>query len=727
MNRRTPFLLVSILALAALLPTLRAPALGLGTPNGSTADERWAVSDVSIVDVENGVLLPHRTVLISGEKIEMIAPAGEAAIPGGTREVSGEGLYLLPGLFDSHVHYIDPNTFGRLFVANGVTCVRDMGGFTEGILQTRDALAAKEMIGPEMKATGAIIDGTPPIWPFSEACETAEDGRAAVKKLAERGVDQIKVYSRLKSEPYRAIVDEAHQRGLKVVGHIPWEVSLEDALEIGQDSSEHLDGWGGVIARLAGKGSPEEGANSFQERLRAWRHYPEIDRPTLRKFLAEVRESGMHFCPTIIVIDRIGRMGDPELKEDPLIGFVPDSLKSFWEGGRYQGISSLKHRVLAMQDLVKEMHLAGIPILCGTDLGNPYLVAGFSLHEEMRLLQEGGLPPAAVLRAATIVPARFLGVDDRLGSVAEGKTASFLLCRRDPLQDVRAASEIAGVSQRGRYYDRAALDGLLAEVRESVKATAPTEGVEVDLSLPGEVLHRGRYAYEFQGRDGGQEDFVITETEDGYHIKARSQPRGGMMAPSVITYHTDRNFGFRSAEWRLMGENRIEANYSIEGKTLRAAATRNGQELPAQTIDLDEDSVVVGPAYALVFVSLRAFPLKVGESKEYSTVAFGWPSWRCTVSRSTLRRHEDTTITHGGEEIPARYYTQRGETPMGVFESELWAGADGRLIRAKVRMAFGTIEVRLAEPESSEGQGGAEASPREDPDEKQSKKKGKVY
>jgi imidazolonepropionase-like amidohydrolase len=199
-----------------------------------------AILNVTVIDTEKGVATPGRVVLMEGEKITAVADAASVRLDGSIAKIDGTGLFAYPGLIDSHVHYVDAGTYGPLFIAHGVTAVRDMGGPTGATIALRDRLNSGKELGPRMKATGAIVDGKPPVWPFSEACDTPEEGRAAVRKLKEAGVDYIKVYSRLKPEVYRAILDEAKAVGLKAVGHVPQSVTIPDAVVAGQYTNEHM-------------------------------------------------------------------------------------------------------------------------------------------------------------------------------------------------------------------------------------------------------------------------------------------------------------------------------------------------------------------------------------------------------------------------------------------------------------------------------------------------------
>jgi imidazolonepropionase-like amidohydrolase len=218
---------------------------------------------VAVVDVEHGIILPDQTVIIEDGLIQAIGPRAELSTPRGSHVIDGRGLYLMPGLVDAHVHFFDPPVFGRAMIANGVLLVRDMGQPTEQVLELRAALNRGEMLGPEMVATGSMLDGYPPLIPaISLGLRTPEAGRDAVRQQTAAGVDEIKVYSRLDKDVFLAIVDQAQQAGLKVVGHVPDAITIEDAAAAGIHRGRPFAPSAGIAARGAH-------ARPFRDRSRA--------------------------------------------------------------------------------------------------------------------------------------------------------------------------------------------------------------------------------------------------------------------------------------------------------------------------------------------------------------------------------------------------------------------------------------------------------------------------
>ncbi len=426
----------------------------------------YVILDVSIVDVEKGCVLPGQTVLIQGERIVRIGTQDAVEIPPDAEVVPGQGLYLMPGLADAHAHYFDASIFGRLMVANGVLLVRDMGMPTEYSLGLRDQLNRGEILGPEMVTTGAILDGDPPLIPLiSIGAKTPEDGRAAVRRQVEAGVDMIKVYSSLKKETFLAIADEAQKLGRKVVGHVPEEIYIEDAAAAGLCSSEHFFGFEKVIARLLGEPLRFAYAGMGADAgyfLRLGEAHPDDLLLAYQRLCA----SGLTICPTVVVFKVGTQMA--AIKAGHLQGseYVSPAILSVWSS-LWSSQSDLPDFIWkTWAQMVVGLNRAGVPLMVGTDLMVPGILPGISVHEEMVIWQEAGIPPAEVLRGATTVPVHFMGLGDRLGTVTEGKQASMLLVRGNPLEDIRNAQQVEGVFLRGRYLSRGDLDRLLDEAKE---------------------------------------------------------------------------------------------------------------------------------------------------------------------------------------------------------------------------------------------------------------------
>lgn len=656
----------------------------------------FAIADVAIVDVEAGRLLENQTVVLRNDRIEAIGPAADVTAPDGARTIDGRGKYLIPGLFDAHVHYIAEDFFGPMLVAHGVTFVREMGNWTESILPLRDRLNAGDALGPRMIATGAIIDGDPPVWPFSERCSTPEQGREAVARLAEAGVDQIKVYSRLKADVYNAIVEEAHARNLMAVGHIPHDITVEQAIAAGQRSCEHFERFPELIARLAGK---ELETEPFWKQYAGWGYLPDVDRDGLAKVLADTKAAGMVHCPTLVAFDGYRIASDKDQPRPAMIDLVPAAMIAQWDqmgGGRMADAFTLM--IQRAPELLLEMHNAGVELVCGSDLANPYLIPGQSLHLEMVKFQKAGIPAAEVLRYATIKPARFCGVDDRLGTVAVGKSASLVLLNANPLDDVANVTGIDGVFHQGRYFSRADLDQMLDKLRREVSAPTTAPAAEsVDLKLPGEVVRRGRYKTTFNNMPSGVEDFVIARTDNAIRIKAHNQPSGPWQKPFMLTWQVDPKFQFVRAEWNQLGSDTLNATYTRTDTAFRAEAVfpANGKT-ESQKLAIPESAIFTGPAIVSDFVLVGAAGLDVDESCTVPSIGFGFTSWRMDTSELILNRQKDAKLPRpDGSEPVARHYTFTYKVSNMTVTGEIWTDEVGVPLKSVVKLPFGTVESTL--------------------------------
>jgi imidazolonepropionase-like amidohydrolase len=442
-------------------------------PTGTTFSRIYAIKDVTIIDVENRIAVPGQTVIVVNDRIDKIGTQEKVGIPESAKIISGNELYLMPGLVDAHVHYYDAPVFGRLMIVNGVLLVRDTGMPNDYILKLRDELNRGETLGPEMISTGAILDGNPPLIPLiSLGINTAEEGRTAVRNQAEAGVDMIKVYSRLNRDVFLAILDEAQKVGLKVVAHLPESVYIEDAAAAGLASSEHFNGFEKVIAKLLEqpviltfRGQAAD-ADYFQL-------LSEVDPQELQGVYQRIRASGMVICPTVVTFKTLTNV-KPFLNGNfPRSEYISPGVMELWKSLWTQQSDLPDFIWKNWAQMVVDLNAAGIPLMVGTDLMLPGILPGYSVHEEMAIWQQAGIPAADVLRSATIMPAQFMGLGDRLGSISEGKTASMVLVRGDPFQDISNAQLIESVFLRGQYFSRNDLDQILAEARDMAKQTTP--------------------------------------------------------------------------------------------------------------------------------------------------------------------------------------------------------------------------------------------------------------
>jgi imidazolonepropionase-like amidohydrolase len=446
------------------------------------APKPLVLTHVTVIDATGAPAQPDRTVVIRGDRISEIGPSASLRPLQDAQVVDGTGKFLIPGLWDMHVHWYNRD-FLPLFIANGVTGVRIMWG---GPLQQqwRQDIEKGSVLGPRMSIASPIVDGPNPIWPGSTTVKDAAEGRQVVIGLKRTGADFIKVYNRLPRDAYFAILDEAKKQGIPVAGHVPDAVSAIEASDAGQQTFEHFTGI------LEGCSTQEDEIRKEREEI--WAHLPPGERiatvarrrPLARKLLetfspekadalmARLARNHTWQCPTLTVLRNLARLDDPAITNDPRLKYMPADIRASWDP---KGDFRLKDRTpedfeLARAGLRRQMELigrmkrAGVEILAGTDVLNPYCYPGFSLHDELKLLVEAGLSPLEALQTATRNPARFLGREKDLGTVETGKIADLVLLDASPLDDIGNSQKIQAVVVGGKLYPRAEIDQMLARV-----------------------------------------------------------------------------------------------------------------------------------------------------------------------------------------------------------------------------------------------------------------------
>jgi len=436
------------------------------------------IVNVTVIDTVGGRLLQHRNVTVRNGAIEDIRDAMLPKIAKHALEVNGTGKYLIPGLWDMHVHMVFGDWFPHskeitlpLFVANGITGVRDMGSELEVLQQWRKDISAGTLLGPRIVMSGPMLDGPQPRFPSSIPIKTPEDGRRAVDDLKKRGADFIKLQSLIPREAVLAIAGEAGRQGMSFLGHVPDSVRASEMSNAGQKSFEHL------IGIFEGSSPSEDeflkGGKSVGKFLSTY------DPKRAEALFAVLAKNQTWQCPTL-VWERGGNLIElSDFAHDPLAKYVPAYWKDVtWKRFEKQVKEEFNSDDLATRrrfvdkelEIVNTMRNAGIPFLAGTDTPpGVYVFPGFSLHQELQRFVAAGFTPLQALQTATLNPAKFLGMSDRLGTIEKGKLADMVLLDANPLENIRNTQKIAGVLVNGRYLSRADLDRVLAEVEKAAE------------------------------------------------------------------------------------------------------------------------------------------------------------------------------------------------------------------------------------------------------------------
>jgi len=450
-----------------------------------------AIEHVTLIDATGRAAQPDRTVVVDQGRIAAIFPGQKAHIPKKAQIVDGAGKFLIPGLWDMHVHGASDARASwshLLFVANGVVGVRDMSGPPDAHAW-RAAQVAKPSPSPTIYLGSPIVDGPNPVWPDSIVASNEAQGREVVDRQQQLGADFIKVYSRLPRDVYFAIADEANKRGLPFAGHVPESVTAAEASDAGQKSIEHL-------TRVADGCSKEEAAidaelqraealfraadatmaqkmDSGKDILRLnMRVVTSFDEATARSLFALFVKNGTWQAPTLTLLR--AQIDDPLPEDDPRLKYLSKEVRAKWDAGYYRNFPPEPRAAMAKltkaqfdesMRLVGLMYRAGVPILAGTDTMNPQCFPGFGIHDELALLVDAGLSPLAALQAATRNAAQFMGQLDRRGTIEAGKIADLVLLDEDPLADIHNTRSIRAVLLNGKLYPRAALDAMLSQAQ----------------------------------------------------------------------------------------------------------------------------------------------------------------------------------------------------------------------------------------------------------------------
>ena len=384
-----------------------------------------AFQNVNLITMTNDKVLENQSVVIKDGLIAEIGKFQTVTIPKEAQIIEGEGKYLMPGLVDMHVHLWLYKGEENLYLANGVTSIQNMWGRPEH-LRRRES-NNRSLTGLRIFTTGPIMDGSTPIWIGSKVLKTPEEARKSVISVQEEGYDAVKVYELLTVEVYEEIMKTAKEIGIRVVGHVPREVGIRQALELGQDSIEHLSGY-----------SLENTENEAEM----------------------TAENNVWNTPTLVLTHILKEEHEIEGLE-----YMHLETVKMWQDTKQKGgyAWDLEKR----QYIVGTIHEKGGKLLAGTDANNPFVVPGFSLHSELEYLAGAGLTPYEALKTATYNPAEFLGHLDQLGTVEEGKEADLILLSQNPLEDIKNTRTLEGTMVRGVWLTRESLQGELDKLKES--------------------------------------------------------------------------------------------------------------------------------------------------------------------------------------------------------------------------------------------------------------------
>ena len=415
---------------------------------GAQSPKTVAFSNVSVVPMTGNQVLPNHTVVVTGDRITAVGPAKTAKVPDGATHVDGQGKYLMPGLAEMHGHipggnapreFVDNVLF--LYVAAGVTTVRGMQG-APGQIDLRDAAKRGEIVAPNLYLAGPQFSGG--------SVKSAEDAIARVKQQKSEGWDLLKVQEGLSVPAYDAMAKTAKQVGIRFGGHVPDEVGLLHAMDMGQETFDHIDGY---VEQLDGRAKP-------------------VDDKALQDLVQRTKKAGAWIVPTMFVWETLqgpvtleSRTGLAELR------YMPASQIEQWTKGldsrlkspQYDAAQAKLHIDNRMK-ILKALQDGGARILLGSDAPQQFNVPGFSIHREMRRMADAGINAYEIVKSGTANVGQYFEAQDSFGTIAVGQRADLILVDANPLENVSNVEKRSGVMVRGRWLPASEIDAALAKI-----------------------------------------------------------------------------------------------------------------------------------------------------------------------------------------------------------------------------------------------------------------------
>ncbi|MFC3051027.1 amidohydrolase family protein [Kordiimonas pumila] len=461
------------------------------------------ITNVTIIDAINGIH-ENMTVTISGNKITNIVSSQSASTKTANQAIDGSGKYLIPGLWDMHVHLSFmpelEETIFPLFIANGVTSVRDTGGLIEKVLPYRDRSRREPETTPRVFISGPLLDGFPAVYDgntpglakIAISLKTPDDAIKAVDYLNQQGVDFVKAYEMLSPETFKALAKRARKYDLKVDGHIPLSMTAEQAADAGMNSMEHLRNLQMACSfeeealykerqAILANTQNQTGAKLRSE-LHKLQHNRAINTPDEKKcnlIIQKLAEKHIWQIPTLGINtwSITGYYNDEEWRKTFI--HLPEALQKEWatplnisEEGKAKGAEMANWSF----EMTQKLNKGNVGILAGTDTPLARLTPGYSLHMELELLVQAGLTPLEAIEAATIRPAAYFGLDNKIGTIEKGMIADLILLSANPLEKINNTQQIEMVIKNGHIMDREKLNNLFTVREEDSPLTGKLEG-----------------------------------------------------------------------------------------------------------------------------------------------------------------------------------------------------------------------------------------------------------
>lgn len=627
-----------------------------------TIEADLVIDNVVVISMETSSVEENQSVFLNGGVIVEIALSNEYSASTDTTVIDGTGKYLIPGLADMHVHVWGESEL-PLYVANGITLVRNMWGEAT-TLAMRERVESGEVIGPRIVTAGRLVDGDPPRWgEYSGVATSPDEARALMDEQHHAGFDFFKIYNGLSAETFDSISAYSQQIGFPFAGHVPNAVPLKHALTSGIAAIEHLSGWT-EAARHAN--SPYLTRQQESDAAKRWANNTKVaeqlkageltladlfDLSEARRLARLAEANRVWIVPTLVVNKRLvtsSRQAQAEF-ERPEMRFISPGTRASWNPSSDFRLKNYSDEQLEASqiffdwdlEMVRILHESGVSLLAGTDAPNPFVLHGFAIHEELQYLVDTGLDPYQALVAATRAPAEFLGALDDFGTITVGKRADLVLLDANPLEDIAATRQIAGVVLHGVWHSKFALDEILESIAASFEIPGDWfEGVD---PLPGggdPVV----YDYTRDDRPTGAARAAVTVDGDGQKM-LKVQERwlaGGDLTTETYDIALNAETGASSIDYSVM-EGTATARIAVhvnDGDVTMSAQQADGVER-SQQLALPADGLLLVPNGASMAALIPHLDeLIVGESTQVDVIVLDGFGFRLVQEAWTLTRNE---------------------------------------------------------------------------------------
>ena len=438
------YLLLIVLAACSL----RCSADNAVANSGAELEDVYAFVNVHVVPMDSERVLENQTVIVRDGRIVEVGAASSVEVPEGAVEIDGEGKYLMPGLAEMHGHIPPPNQPASyienvlyMYVANGITTVRGMLGH-DGQLELRRKASANEIISPTLYLAGPSFNGN--------SVSSPEHAAAKVRQQVEEGWDLLKVHPGLTKDEFDAMASTANELGIRFGGHVPADVGLAHAIEMGQETFDHIDGY---IQYMNGESTP-------------------VSDEQIAEAVEMTTASGTWVVPTMVLWETLYGLSDINwLRNLPELKYMPAVTVNNWIDTHQRRISNPnldrtanQHRIDNRMRLLQALNEGGARILMGTDAPQQFSVPGFSIHVELKRMEEAGMTPFEIYKTGTTNVGEYFKEQDTFGIVADGHRADLMLVNANPLEDVAHIQQRSGVMVRGQWLSEEAIQERLIKI-----------------------------------------------------------------------------------------------------------------------------------------------------------------------------------------------------------------------------------------------------------------------